>query len=177
MTLCFLFQGGPPGSTPGGPPQGPPGSQPGPPPQGPPGPPQPGQENLNALQRAIDSMEEKGLQEDPRYSQLLALRARQNNMDGPRPVCSRCVFMIFFFLKQGNDCDVFQCFGPTPGGPNQPGDAQPKSQLTPNQLLQLRGQIMAYRMLARNQPLTQQVALAVQGKTAQGQLTVLNCSV
>lgn len=26
----------------------------------------PGQENLNALQRAIDSMEEKGLQEDPR---------------------------------------------------------------------------------------------------------------
>lgn len=26
-------------------------------------------------------MEEKGLQEDPRYSQLLALRARQGNMD------------------------------------------------------------------------------------------------
>lgn len=25
-------------------------------------------------------MEEKGLQEDPRYSQLLALRARQSNM-------------------------------------------------------------------------------------------------
>nr|CAI5847488.1 unnamed protein product [Callosobruchus analis] len=44
--------------------------------QGPP-PPQ-GQENLNALQRAIDSMEEKGMQEDPRYSQLLALRARSN---------------------------------------------------------------------------------------------------
>lgn len=39
-----------------------------------------GQENLNALQKAIDSMEEKGLQEDPRYSQLLALRARQGNM-------------------------------------------------------------------------------------------------
>ncbi|CAD7080477.1 unnamed protein product [Hermetia illucens] len=36
---------------------------------------QPGQENLNALQRAIDSMDEKGLQDDPRYSQLLALRA------------------------------------------------------------------------------------------------------
>lgn len=26
----------------------------------------PAQENLNALQRAIDSMEERGLQEDPR---------------------------------------------------------------------------------------------------------------
>lgn len=42
------------------------------------------QENLNALQRAIDSMEEKGLQEDPRYSQLLALRARQGTME-PTP--------------------------------------------------------------------------------------------
>lgn len=31
-----------------------------------PGQPLPAQENLNALQRAIDSMEEKGMQEDPR---------------------------------------------------------------------------------------------------------------
>lgn len=81
------MSGGPPGPV-GGPQAGPPGSQPGPPP-GPPGAPQPGQENLNALQRAIDSMEEKGLQEDPRYSQLLALRARQGNMEAPRPVSLR----------------------------------------------------------------------------------------
>lgn len=40
-----------------------------------------GPDNLNALQRAIDSMEEKGLQEDPRYSQLLAIRARSNSQD------------------------------------------------------------------------------------------------
>lgn len=58
--------------------QNPPGQMPGAPP-GPPGPPGSGQENLNALQKAIDSMEEKGLQEDPRYSQLLALRARQGS--------------------------------------------------------------------------------------------------
>lgn len=44
----------------------------------------PTQDNLNALQHAIDSMEEKGMQEDPRYSQLLAIRARQNNMEPPR---------------------------------------------------------------------------------------------
>lgn len=36
-------------------------------PPGVPGQPPAGQENLNALQRAIDSMEEKGMQEDPRY--------------------------------------------------------------------------------------------------------------
>jgi SWI/SNF-related matrix-associated actin-dependent regulator of chromatin subfamily A protein 2/4 len=54
-------------------------------PAGPPtGPPGPGQENLNALQKAIDSMEEKGLQEDPRYSQLLALRARQGSGMGEK---------------------------------------------------------------------------------------------
>ena len=60
-----------PGQIPGGPP-------------GPPGPPGSGQENLNALQKAIDSMEEKGLQEDPRYSQLLALRARQGTNMGEK---------------------------------------------------------------------------------------------
>ncbi|XP_057327436.1 ATP-dependent helicase brm-like isoform X2 [Microplitis mediator] len=91
-------------------------------PSGPPGPPGPGQENLNALQKAIDSMEEKGLQEDPRYSQLLALRARSQNAGM--------------------------------------GD---KQNFSSQQLQQLRVQIMAYRLLARNQPLSQQLALAVQG--------------
>ncbi|XP_033227559.1 ATP-dependent helicase brm isoform X2 [Belonocnema kinseyi] len=97
-----------PGQIPGGPP-------------GPPGPPGSGQENLNALQKAIDSMEEKGLQEDPRYSQLLALRARQGSTMGEKQTFSS------------------------------------------QQLQQLRMQIMAYRLLARNQPLSQQLALALQG--------------
>ncbi|XP_076397622.1 ATP-dependent helicase brm isoform X4 [Megachile rotundata] len=94
-------------------------------PSGPGGPPAAGQENLNALQKAIDSMEEKGLQEDPRYSQLLALRARQGSM-----------------------------------GEKQTFSSQ--------QLQQLRVQIMAYRLLARNQPLSQQLALAVQGLPISG---------
>ncbi|XP_071558224.1 ATP-dependent helicase brm isoform X3 [Temnothorax nylanderi] len=90
-------------------------------PTGPTGPPGSGQENLNALQKAIDSMEEKGLQEDPRYSQLLALRARQGSGMGD------------------------------------------KQAFNTQQLQQLRAQIMAYRLLARNQPVPQQVALAAQG--------------
>ncbi|XP_014291998.1 ATP-dependent helicase brm isoform X3 [Halyomorpha halys] len=103
-----------------------------------------GQENLSALQRAIDSMEEKGLQEDPRYSQLLALRARHANMEPPvRPPP--------------------QVVG---GGFTGEGGAPPpaKHSFSANQLQQLRVQIMAYRLLARNQPLSQQLALAVQGK-------------
>ncbi|KAL0126888.1 hypothetical protein PUN28_005324 [Cardiocondyla obscurior] len=93
---------------------------------GPTGPPGSGQENLNALQKAIDSMEEKGLQEDPRYSQLLALRARQ-----------------------GSGMSDKQAFNT-------------------QQLQQLRAQIMAYRLLARNQPVPQQVAVAAQGAPRPG---------
>lgn len=36
----------------------------------------PSPESANALQRAISVMEEKGLQNDPRFFQLLALRTR-----------------------------------------------------------------------------------------------------
>uniref|UniRef100_A0A336MSI2 CSON006075 protein n=1 Tax=Culicoides sonorensis TaxID=179676 RepID=A0A336MSI2_CULSO len=79
----------------------------------------PGQENLNALQRAIDSMEEKGLQEDPRYSQLLALRANSKHQH-----------------------------------------------LNQNQLNLLRAQIMAYRTLARNQPLNKQLQGVIAGHRA-----------
>jgi SWI/SNF-related matrix-associated actin-dependent regulator of chromatin subfamily A protein 2/4 len=63
------------------------------------------------------------MQEDPRYSQLLALRARTNG--------SNTIF-------------------------------------SPMQMSQLRAQIMAYRLLARNQPLSQQMVNAVQGKRPDG---------
>ncbi|XP_032517257.1 ATP-dependent helicase brm [Danaus plexippus] len=81
-----------------------------------------GPDNLNALQRAIDSMEEKGLQEDPRYSQLLAIRARSNSQDPSKGLFSN------------------------------------------TQLSQLKAQIAAYRNLARNQPITQQIAMMAAGK-------------
>lgn len=83
--------------------------------------PAPGQENLNALQKAIDSMEEKGLQEDPRYSQLLAIRANSKH-----------------------------------------------SSLSSPQLEQLRSQIMAYRQLARNQPLNKNLISMIRGQRPDG---------
>lgn len=42
-------------------------------------------------------MEEKGLQEDPRYSQLLALRARQANMEPPRPPGQVNLYSLLFY--------------------------------------------------------------------------------
>ncbi|KAJ8942776.1 hypothetical protein NQ318_002936 [Aromia moschata] len=83
-------------------------------------------ENLHALQKAIDTMEEKGMQDDQRYSQLLALRARTN------------------------------------------AAAAANSLLTPMQMGQLRSQIMAYRCLARNQPIPAPILLGLQGKRPDG---------
>lgn len=94
----------------------------GPPPPGQPPSGGPGQENLNALQRAIDSMEEKGLQEDPRYSQLLALRATSKHQH-----------------------------------------------FTGNQINMLRTQITAYRLLARNKPISMQVQQMLQQQQQQQQ--------
>ncbi|KAM7357281.1 ATP-dependent helicase brm [Cochliomyia hominivorax] len=103
----------------GMPPNGPP-TGPG---QGPPGPPErAGQENLHALQRAIDTMEEKGLQEDPRYTQLLAIRATSKHQH-----------------------------------------------LTSNQINMLRTQITAYRLLARNKPISMQMQQAFQQAAQQQQ--------
>ncbi|KAJ9578061.1 hypothetical protein L9F63_025079, partial [Diploptera punctata] len=104
--------------------------------------PQSGQDTYQALQRAIGAMEEKGLQNDPRYSQLLVLRARQASYGGTGMTDSPRVMQ-----GQGNFLDTSS-----------------KLIFSSGQLQQLRVQIMAYRLLARNQPLTSQLALAVQGK-------------
>merc|ERR550534_3600818 len=58
--------------------------------------------------------------------------------------------------------------GPPPGPGLPPGGERPPSNFQNPQLLQLRAQIMAYRMLARHQPLPPQIAMAVTGKREPG---------
>merc|ERR1712076_139790 len=58
---------------------------------------------------------------------------------------------------------------PSPPGSNAPAAVQnsnpnDRTNFQNTQMLQLRAQIMAYRILARNQPLPPQIAMAVQGK-------------
>ncbi|CAG9862723.1 unnamed protein product [Phyllotreta striolata] len=77
---------------------------------------------LAALQKAIDAMEAKGLKDDPRYAQLLALRARTMTL------------------------------------------SEENGSISSLQMKQLRSQIMAYRYLARNQPLPASVVLGLLGK-------------
>ncbi|KAL7293002.1 hypothetical protein TKK_0013451 [Trichogramma kaykai] len=87
--------------------------------------------DYQSLLKAIQVMEEKGLQEDPRYFQLLALKERY--FENP---------------------------------------VENKQSLSSQQIHQLRAQIMAYRVLARNQPLTQSQIAAVQGIKTETSLTV-----
>ncbi|KAG0721839.1 ATP-dependent helicase brm [Chionoecetes opilio] len=166
-------QQGSPAMGPGGhhPPQGPPGAPSGgslaPPSSGggPNGPSPSGgsfqQENLHALQKAINTMEDKGMQNDPRYTDLVNMRAKYGTISmGPPPPSGSTT-------PGGTP-------GPGPSGP--PGgpaygppvttgpDGQRTGLLNPNQMHQLRAQIMAYRCIARNQPVPPQVTQLAQGR-------------
>ncbi|XP_046992487.1 ATP-dependent helicase brm-like [Schistocerca americana] len=90
------------------------------------------QEALNGLDKAVKSMEEMGLENDPRYSQLLELR-------------SQCTSAISMPMSHNvhNNLD--------------------KPPFSGDQVYQLRAQIAAYRLLARNMPLTGHLSAAIQG--------------
>ncbi|KAJ1526334.1 hypothetical protein ONE63_009483 [Megalurothrips usitatus] len=93
------------------------------------------EDTLKGIENAIEALEHKGLQTDPRYHQLVALRSfHLSACPPPPPVVSLC------------------------DSPTQ------QFKLTASQLNQLRTQFMAYRLLARNQPLTSSLAMAIQGK-------------
>jgi len=65
---------------------------------------------------------------------------------------------------------IRQPYGPNPAPVSgastgaEGSNAMRSSFLSPTQIQQLRAQIMAYRFLARNQPVPQNIGLAVQGK-------------
>ena len=89
-------------------------------------------------------MEERGMQNDPRYAQARQLQQSMVARHGPPGQ-----------MPPGT------APGGYPGGPPGPGGPIPGS-LAHTQMLQLRAQIMAYRILTRNQPLPPQIAMAVQ---------------
>jgi len=153
--------GGPQGP-PGGPPSGSAGAPPGGGPSsnmsGPNGPSPSGgsyqQENLNALQKAINTMEDKGMQNDPRYSELVNMRTKFGNMGPPGP------------SGPPGAPGGPPGYGP-PGGPPGGPDGQRPSLLNNPQMQQLRAQIMAYRCIARNQPVPGTVNMAASGRQDQ----------
>merc|ERR1719509_385070 len=139
---------------PGGPSRPPGPGSPGIPPQGVgPQPPYGGGQptDLHKLQNSISAMEERGMTNDPRYNQARQLQqSLMSKREGPG------------YPGPGGP-------GPGPDGPysggppSQPGPGGDRNSFQNPQLLQLRAQIMAYRILARHQPLPPQIAMAVSG--------------
>lgn len=123
----------------------------------------------NSLFQALQTMQERGMESDPRYAQLLSLM-RAKPPSAEMPDVSHGLQLPPPSMSMG--------MGSMPPGTGM-GDMQTRSSPAPSmmspgpqkvhgfsspQLLQLRAQIMAYKLLARNQPLPEHVRIAIQGK-------------
>uniref|UniRef100_A0A3Q3G8M1 SWI/SNF related BAF chromatin remodeling complex subunit ATPase 4 n=1 Tax=Labrus bergylta TaxID=56723 RepID=A0A3Q3G8M1_9LABR len=156
------------------------GPSPGPPSSGhsQPGPSGYGQESMHPLHKPMESMHEKSLSEESRFSQMKGLSMRQGGHSGMGPPPSPLdQHSQGYHSPLGGSDHSSPSPGPSlgssvpslgsglepvgPAGPGGPGGPTPFNQ---NQLHQLRAQIMAYKMLARGQPLPDHLQMAVQGK-------------
>ncbi|XP_009694106.1 PREDICTED: transcription activator BRG1-like, partial [Cariama cristata] len=141
-------------------------------------------DNMHQMHKPMDSMHEKGITDDPRYSQMKGMGMRPGGHAGmgppPSPMDQHSQGYPSPLGGSEHASSPVPANGPTsgpqmssgPGGvPLDGTDPQALGQQnrgpTPfnqNQLHQLRAQIMAYKMLARGQPLPDHLQMAVQGK-------------
>ena len=116
----------------------------------------------------MHAMQERGMESDPRYSQLLSLmRSKPPNLDmadighghqPPGPSLSMSMGSM-----PGVSMGDMQSRG-SPAPSMLSSSTQKALPFSSPQLLQLRAQIMAYKLLARNQPLPEHIRSAIQGK-------------
>jgi hypothetical protein len=119
--------------------------------------------------QAIQSMQEKGLESDPRYSTLLSFarnaqqmqqmpgfsnNANTNLMGNMVPTPGQQA------LNSGNEGFSNEEHSAMQGNPGK------NAGFSGDQINQLRSQIMAYKLLSRNQPLTEQIKMTIQSKGA-----------
>lgn len=113
-------------------------------------------------------MQEKGLESDPRYSTLLSFARNAQQMQ----------------QIQGLSNDTNNPMGSMMTPPGQlpgntshegfsneehstmPGNSAKTTSFSAEQINQLRSQIMAYKLLSHNQPLTEQIKMSIQSKGA-----------
>uniref|UniRef100_A0AAZ3PXZ7 Transcription activator BRG1 n=1 Tax=Oncorhynchus tshawytscha TaxID=74940 RepID=A0AAZ3PXZ7_ONCTS len=187
-----------PGPSPGGSSHSMMGPSPGPPSSGhplpQPGPSGYSQENMHTLHKRT-GMHEKGMSEESRFAQMKGMPMRQGGHSGmgPPPSPMDQHSQGYHSPLGGSDHSSPVPSNGPPSGPLQPSSAGPNSSDTSsnpdsqtlggqnqqqnrpgptpfnqNQLHQLRAQIMAYKMLARGQPLPDHLQMAVQGKRPMG---------
>uniref|UniRef100_A0A668A4Y7 SWI/SNF related BAF chromatin remodeling complex subunit ATPase 4a n=1 Tax=Myripristis murdjan TaxID=586833 RepID=A0A668A4Y7_9TELE len=137
----------------------------------------------------MEGMHEKGMPDDPRYGQMKGMGMRPGGHSGmgppPSPMDQHSQGYPSPLGGSEHAPSPVPANGPPsgpmiPGGPSGPGAGPMEGSGDPgqgmgqqnrgptpfnqNQLHQLRAQIMAYKMLARSQPLPEHLQMAVQGK-------------
>uniref|UniRef100_A0A667ZEE3 SWI/SNF related BAF chromatin remodeling complex subunit ATPase 4a n=1 Tax=Myripristis murdjan TaxID=586833 RepID=A0A667ZEE3_9TELE len=138
-------------------------------------------QHVSPVQRPMEGMHEKGMPDDPRYGQMKGMGMRPGGHSGmgppPSPMDQHSQGYPSPLGGSEHAPSPVPANGPPsgpmiPGGPSGPGAGPMEGPAgtggpTPfnqNQLHQLRAQIMAYKMLARSQPLPEHLQMAVQGK-------------
>lgn len=139
------------------------------------------------MHKPMESIHEKNMTEDPRYNQMKGMAMRPGGHSGmgppPSPMDQHSQGYPSPLGSSEHVPSPVPSNGPPPGPPipsssggvtmENPDPQQQQQQQqasrspTPfnqNQLHQLRAQIMAYKMLARGQPLPDHLQMAVQGK-------------
>ena len=91
-------------------------------------------ENFRDIHKAITSMEESGLTKDPRYNELVSMRAK-------------------FSSSYSDSIDS-----------SSQDNHRSSGILSPSHMYQLRAQVMAYRYIFRNQPVPSHISMIAQGK-------------
>ena len=121
--------------------------------------------------QALHTLQERGMESDPRYAQLLSLmRAKPPNLDmldvghGSLPPGPSMSSMGIGSMPGAAMGDMQSRSSPAPNIMSP--SAQKAHAFSSPQLLQLRAQIMAYKLLARNQPLPEHIRSAIQGKAS-----------
>uniref|UniRef100_A0A668A1I6 SWI/SNF related BAF chromatin remodeling complex subunit ATPase 4a n=1 Tax=Myripristis murdjan TaxID=586833 RepID=A0A668A1I6_9TELE len=125
----------------------------------------------------MEGMHEKGMPDDPRYGQMKGMGMRPGGHSGmgppPSPMDQHSQGYPSPLGGSEHAPSPVPANGPPsgpmiPGGPSGPGagpmEGSGPTPFNQNQLHQLRAQIMAYKMLARSQPLPEHLQMAVQGK-------------
>uniref|UniRef100_A0A672V8X7 SWI/SNF related BAF chromatin remodeling complex subunit ATPase 2 n=1 Tax=Strigops habroptila TaxID=2489341 RepID=A0A672V8X7_STRHB len=132
---------------------------------------------LILFSQSIDGLHEKGMVEDVHCGSMKSMRPPHPGMGPPQSPMDQHSQGLYV-LSPEHVSSPMSGGGPTPPqmtpsqpGPIMPGDPQAMNQpnrgpspFSPVQLHQLRAQILAYKMLARGQPLPENLQLAVQGK-------------
>ena len=133
----------------------------------------------NPTFQAIQSMQEKGLESDPRYSTLLSFARNAQQMQQMPGFSSEANPNAMGNMGPASGQQVMNSSNEGFGNEEHStmsGNPGKNAGFSPDQINQLRNQIMAYKLLSHNQPLTEQIKMSIQSKGASSRVPNVHSS-